>query len=247
MNEVEPFPLDWTPAQIRRFWNWMGTQPAVQELYFSKLLGDAVLDQTNRHIVLSGPVVDLGAGPGYLTQKLVRRGLQTFAIDTSQNSIAALEKRLANDPHFAGGHVSTIEHVPLADQSAQVVFLLETLEHLDDGALTSILSEAQRILKPGGYVVITTPNEEELSANQMMCPRCGCIFHRMQHLRAWSVESLKARMTQNGFHTVCCAATLFSIYAKWLRPIHRLKYKLDQRKLPHLFYIGQKASSIQKV
>lgn len=48
------------------------------------------------------------------------------------------------------------ETVPLQDSSAQLVFALEIVEHLTSPF--HLMTEAYRLLKPGGHVVITTPN-----------------------------------------------------------------------------------------
>ncbi|MEO5957081.1 MAG: methyltransferase domain-containing protein [Nitrospiraceae bacterium] len=48
------------------------------------------------------------------------------------------------------------EAVPLPDSSAQLVFALEIVEHLTSPF--HLMTEAYRLLKPGGHVVITTPN-----------------------------------------------------------------------------------------
>ncbi|MBC7839275.1 MAG: methyltransferase domain-containing protein [Nitrospiraceae bacterium] len=48
------------------------------------------------------------------------------------------------------------EHVPLPDHSAQLVFALEIVEHLTSPF--HLMTEAYRILKSGGHLVITTPN-----------------------------------------------------------------------------------------
>lgn len=48
------------------------------------------------------------------------------------------------------------ETVPLPDSSSQLVFALEIVEHLTSPF--HLMTEAYRLLKPGGHVVITTPN-----------------------------------------------------------------------------------------
>lgn len=240
VSEIQPWKLEWTPEKIRRFWDWKAKHPPAQSLYFSKMNGDSILNQVDKHIKLGGTVIDLGAGPGYLTEKLLGRGMRAFAIDTSVESVNTLEHRLGNTPGFMGARVSTVDHIPLPDATADIVFLIETIEHLDDRTLQSILSETWRVVRPGAYVVVTTPNEEDLESSQNLCPNCGCVFHTWQHMRNWSVESLNAVMVEFGFKKIECYATLFSIYPGLLKPFHRMTFTLQRINLPHLFYIGKK-------
>ncbi len=36
---------------------------------------------------------------------------------------------------------------------------------------------------------------------RMMCPDCGCIYHKWQHLRTWTADSLRERMEGAGLRT----------------------------------------------
>lgn len=239
-DEFKPWPLEWSPVHIQRFWDWLGSDPVLSQNYFSRLLGDAILDEIARHVPIHGMIVDLGAGPGYLVEKLVARGTATVAVDTSPESVALLNQRLRHNPAFRGAYVSTIDTVPLGDASADIVLVVEAVEHMDEEAFRSALGEAYRILRPGGSVVVTTPNEEDLRQNQIMCPNCGCMFHKVQHVRSWSSETLSTAMGALGFERRFSDAVLFSIYSRPLRPMHRLKFVLRRTKLPHLMYIGVK-------
>ncbi|HWP47316.1 MAG TPA: methyltransferase domain-containing protein [Candidatus Limnocylindrales bacterium] len=139
-----------------------------------------------------------------------------------------------------GARLSTFEAVPIDDFTADVVLLIETIEHLDDKALQSILHEILLITKRGGYIAVTTPNEENLAEHQVICPNCGCVFHTVQHMRSFSADSLSQVMQVAGFTEIVCRPTLFSRYPKLFRLLHRVKYKLKEKKFPHLLYIGQK-------
>lgn len=236
----KPWRLDWTGEHIQRFWAWRSSDPSLAYRYFSNQVGDSILEQASQHIPLNGTVVDLGAGPGYLVEKLLRRGVDTLALDSSAESIASLTKRLEGQRHFLGARVGTLESMPVEDGLADILFLIETIEHLGDGILDSILSEIYRILKPGGYVVITTPNEENLKNYETMCPNCGCQFHTVQHMRSWSADSLSSLMRTKGFSKIVCTPTLFSPYSgKLVRSSHKKYYEIRRRKLLHLLYVGQ--------
>lgn len=240
MNQAQPWAFEWTPDLIIRYWDWLAKQPRTQRLYFSRMRGDAILDATRRYWQPAKSIIDLGAGPGYLTEKLLRRGANVIAIDTSPESVAALKSRLDQKPNFKGAHVSSMLRVPLADATAEAIFLIETIEHLDDQAFESLMCEARRLLKSNGALIVTTPNEEVLQDSQAMCPNCACTFHMMQHVRTWSACTLDQTMRTFGLATISCKATLFSRLPRLLRPLNRLLYLSPEYKRPHLLYVGRK-------
>lgn len=239
-NDFEPWRLNWTPEHIKRFWNWWGSNPALLKHYFSKRNGESVLDQIRSYVRFNGTVVDLGAGPGYIVDLLVRRGVTTLAVDTSANSLSALEQRMKGFQNFLGTKVSQANTVPVDDNEANAVLLIETIEHLDDGILQSILTETYRIIKPGGWLAVTTPHDENLAELETICPNCGCIYHSYQHLRSWTPQLLNEYMSKIGFREVVCKPTLFSSLPVLFRTAHRLAYHVLGVKLPHLLYIGRK-------
>jgi SAM-dependent methyltransferase len=241
ISEFEPHLLEWNQATVTRFWNWNSRQARTQELYFSRLSGDAILAEASRYLNLRQTVIDLGAGPGYLTEKLIRSGADVRAVDISPDSIAQLDKRLGGQKHLLGSYVSTTDRVPLPDACADLIFIVETVEHLEDDALDKLLREAHRLLRPGAAVIITTPNAERLDLNRVLCPHCGSIFHVWQHVRSWSSHSLDDLMSQYNFNRITCEPTFFSYLPAILRPFHRLAYTVSGKKLPHLLYIGRKS------
>lgn len=115
-------------------------------------------------------IVDLGPFPGSLL-RLLRRidytqsaqlygaGLMSSEDFTSfmREDIQANILTVDLDP--VGGHFQTkgySENIPLPDHSTQLVFALEIIEHLTSPF--HLLTEAYRILRSGGHLVLTTPN-----------------------------------------------------------------------------------------
>ena len=68
--------------------------------------------------------------------------------------------------------------------------------------LDEVLAECLRALAPGGRLFVTTPNGEDLDVERTICPECGCTFHRWQHVRSWTAQSLASRLSAVGFGPV---------------------------------------------
>ncbi len=99
------------------------------------------------------------------------------------------------------------------------------------------------LLAPGGWLVCTTPNDENLEAAMVFCPASGKIFHPMQHVRSWTAGSLAARMAAEGFADVAAWTTDFGadrkyFFRQWA--VRQAKQVLRfPRKDPHLVAIGR--------
>jgi SAM-dependent methyltransferase len=235
-----PWKLEWTPAHVERFWNWWSSHPQASEQYFSRLYGDSILDDVERRIPLSGVVMDFGAGPGYLTEKLLRRGARVFSVDFSPESAASLEARLSGRAGFLGARTASLDRIPCDDASADLAILVEVVEHLDDRVLTPALREVTRVLRPGGHLVLTTPNQEDLGTAEVLCPECGCVYHRVQHVRAWSARTLTAAVEPCGYETIAAQPTKFLRKGGWLSRTRRRLREMRMRPAPHLFYLARK-------
>jgi len=52
----------------------------------------------------------------------------------------------------------SLDRLPIESESAEVIYSSHSVEHINDEAAQNILNESYRILKPGGYLRIVTPN-----------------------------------------------------------------------------------------
>ncbi|MBD3266846.1 methyltransferase domain-containing protein [bacterium] len=96
-----------------------------------------------------GTILDAGSGQGAFTYRLKKRGFQHLAacdLYPEQFCVEGVECRGAD----------ITQSIPWADNSVDVVLLLEVTEHVD--AIRHLFQEAYRVLKPGGFVVFSTPN-----------------------------------------------------------------------------------------
>lgn len=98
-------------------------------------------------------VADLGAGEGDLTMALARYARKVIAVDQSANMLELLERR-ASEAGLTGVTAvqGDLEHLPLADQAVDVVFLSQALHHSAEPLLA--LREARRVLRVGGQLLV---------------------------------------------------------------------------------------------
>lgn len=237
--------VEWTPERIERFWNFYGTNAAAHGSYFSGQFGGAILRLTRRHVTLSDPLVDLGCGPGFLVEELLRQGYACKAVDSSREAIERVRERFAGRAGFLGGVVGSLDHLPLQDGEAGALFLIEVLEHLSPAFMATALSESRRVLRPGGHLIVTVPNEEDLAAHSVACPDCGCVFHRMQHVQSFSRHSLAQQIGSFGFDVVIASSLHLKYFAgNWLtRPLGAVRHRarvLRRRPNPHLLAVARR-------
>lgn len=198
-NEVRP--IVWTDDKVARLWNYYATVPAIQDLYFSRVYGEAILRKASLGLMQSLRVLDFGAGNGDLWNHARRLGAawRYSALEFSMESAKLLRERFRNDPQFTEAILSTGFPLEVPAASFDIVMMVEVVEHLSDEHLSASLVEAARVLGTGGALLVTTPHNEDLSIEAQYCPDCGCVFHRWQHQRTWTTESLRSTVEAYGF------------------------------------------------
>jgi SAM-dependent methyltransferase len=118
---------------------------------------------------MPGLIVDIGAFPGSVTRHLPARGWKVVAIDKDPQRGIDTNGRNLNSRSISFATAMTelgvqvlkadIEHdpLPLGDGEADAALLTEVIEHLYVNPLFT-LSEINRILKPSGILILSTPN-----------------------------------------------------------------------------------------
>ena len=95
-------------------------------------------------------VVDLGCNRGYLLQAfLAHERFEAIGVDIDPVALQIGRETHGDAIRFVP---STDQSIPLANESADVIYSIDTFEHLM--ALEEILRDCHRILKPGGRMLI---------------------------------------------------------------------------------------------
>lgn len=102
-----------------------------------------------RHVG-GGVLVDVGCGTGAMCARLARRFDRCIGVDAV---------RYDGVPDFVQfvSHDLDTPRIPLDDATGAVVTAVETIEHLENP--WAFVRELARVTAPGGWVVITTPNQ----------------------------------------------------------------------------------------
>jgi cyclopropane fatty-acyl-phospholipid synthase-like methyltransferase len=233
----------WTPQKISEFWSYFSSKANGDRIYFSGLFGDQIIDVVEKYVPLSGSrILDFGCGQGFMIERLITRALPAEGLEFSAVSAETTRARLQQNPCFMG--VTVAEKLPslITDGTIDVVFLVEVLEHLLPEQVTATFNDIRRILKAGGYLVLTTPNNEDLERVKTMCPECRCIFHPWQHLNSYNPSLLNDLVQKYGFDTVFCEAMNLG-KSKFRRLVSQIAKRAtghgSRMDEPHLVYIGR--------
>ena len=99
-------------------------------------------------------VLDLGAGTGKLTTRLVERGLDVVAVDPIAEMLEVLSGSLPATPALLG----TAEEIPLADDSVDAVLVAQAWHWVDP---QRAIPEVARVLRPGGRLGLVWNTRDE--------------------------------------------------------------------------------------
>ena len=96
-----------------------------------------------------GRILDLGCGTGANLEALARRS-EAYGLDSERAALECASRRPV--PGLCAGQAGRL---PFAAGSFELVTALDLLEHLEDD--DRVLAEAFRVLKPGGWFLVTVP------------------------------------------------------------------------------------------
>lgn len=104
-------------------------------------------------------VLDIGCGEGYGSAMLAEKAAHVVGTDCSQEVIeyAAAKYPLPNLEF----RCMPAENHAFPDESFDFVVCLELIEHVSD--YVTVMAEMRRLLKPGGILILSTPNKDVTS------------------------------------------------------------------------------------
>jgi SAM-dependent methyltransferase len=168
-----------------------GAAQDLERLGTAKHFFDWVLDEFDPY--LRGRLLEVGAGLGTITRKLVDRypELSVVALEPAENVFADLESYAALTPGVTTRRQTLAEYEPDQAGGFDAVLYLNVLEHIADDAQE--LQLAARALRPGGTLLVFGPALERLYSE---------LDYRAGHYRRYGLRRLRALASAAGFKVV---------------------------------------------
>jgi SAM-dependent methyltransferase len=101
-------------------------------------------------------VLDIGAGPGVFTQRLLDRGSRCWVVDLSYEMVATASREVGDATGRVCFLVGDLDGLPFADGCLDAVICVGVLQYLP--SLDFAFTELARVVAPGGQLVISFPN-----------------------------------------------------------------------------------------
>lgn len=151
-------------------------------------------------------VLDAACGEGYGTALLASDSFHVTGIDISKEALLRARQNYSQFDNVEFIEAS-IEKLPMADHSVDVIISFETIEHVPEAVQWKFLDEIARVLKEDGILVMSTPNKEIYSDR----PNYHNEFHIKEFYQDEFLAFLSTRFSQiklyNQFFENVCIVT----------------------------------------
>lgn len=146
-----------------------------------------------RRLPTGAHVLDLGCATGVFLSEVQRKTTMAVAgSDLSRSALQAAQRQAL--PVWS----EEASHIAAHNSAFDAVTMWEVIEHVPDPLAT--LREVHRVLQPGGYLFISTPNVASLQAQ--IWGRHWAGWHLPQHLQVFSFKTLSRLLHEAGFRQV---------------------------------------------
>ncbi len=157
-------------------------------------------------------VLDVGCFDGSISERVLKNGNEVYGLEISG---PAVKKAWEKGIKAKEGDIE--ERWPYEDSFFDVVLAGEIIEHLFDTG--EFLEEAKRVLRPDGFLVLTTPNLASLGRRLLLflgknpLMEAGCLEAVAGHLRYFVKDSLFELLRRRNFAIVSFKSSVVNFNA----------------------------------
>ena len=171
-----------------------------------------VLDKTRvrwlKNFVSSGVALEIGSGYG----ALARTAAHSYRVIGLDLDYRVLTKAFGNTD--VAGVAGSAYALPIRDGSVDLVLCMDVLEHLAQPE--TCLTEIRRVLRPGGFVFLSTPNPSSLGARRK--GNASFIYRDPTHCSVLPMSVWKQKLRDAGLREVWSGTDMLwdSPYVSWI-------------------------------
>jgi len=144
-----------------------------------------------------GHLLDIGCASGTFTGTLAWPGT-SVGIDPSEKQIAFAQEKYGNPPRCTFQKAS-LPTLPFPAETFSVATMMQVIEHLPMEILLPGLRDVRRVLKPGGTLIVTTPNyRSPWPVLERVVEMFSPFSYGEQHVVKFTKQSLHSFLTDQG-------------------------------------------------
>lgn len=162
-------------------------------LVFTPYIREDTIGQVRQlRFVPDGRLLDIGCGSGDWLLRMKARGWHVEGVDLDGTAVAMAEHR------GLAVHCGTVHDRSYPEAHFDAITLNQVIEHVPDPV--AVLSECRRILKPGGHLILYTPNSQSLG--HRVFGRHWRGLEPPRHLHVFGPRSMAHAFSSAGFHSL---------------------------------------------
>lgn len=154
-------------------------------------------------------ILEIGIGFGILSTLLSKLGAKVTATEHPSrnylNNDKYLQKMASNNITIAMNNL--YENLPFKPETFDKVFFCDVIEHLYPWKIKGVLAEIKRVLKPGGEIIVSTPNLRRFSnilrflTGRGINPKIDVAMadETFDHIREYNFKELGDLLIESGF------------------------------------------------
>ncbi len=143
-------------------------------------------------------ILDIGCGEGHLTEE-IRKSVENAEITGVDYSLSAIEYAHKYFPHIHFD-VADVYEMPYAPQFFDIVVCNDLWEHVPDPLF--LLQKISMILKPNGYLIISTPSRYRFENILNILRGRAIRFMSSKHVTEYSVGQIKEQLNYGNFQLI---------------------------------------------
>ncbi len=126
----------------------------------------------SRKYIKNKKILDVGCWTGQFEKFAIKDAKEIVGIDPGAEAVNYAKQKFPTVKFMAG----TLDTIPFTKNSFDTVTLFDVIEHLPVNTEVRTLKKIYSVLKPNGYLIITTPNNHFLSI--LLDPAFFLLGHR---------------------------------------------------------------------